>query len=80
MVPPLDYSYVVCRVVTLRELGLSFNEIQEKLGLKFRSTAQTAHQLFLRTTILWQKSLQTDKKSSAKKSNEIRRGLFKKQY
>ena len=48
MVKPLD-SYVVCKIVTLREMGLSYKEIKEKLGLKFRSTAQTAYQRFLRT-------------------------------
>ena len=48
MVKPLD-SYVVCKIVTLREMGLSYKEIKEKLGLKSRSTAQTAYQLFLRT-------------------------------
>ena len=48
MVKPLD-SYVVCKIVTLREMGLSYKEIKEKLGLKSRSTAQTAYQRFLRT-------------------------------
>ena len=43
---PLD-SYVVCKIVTLREMGLSYKEIKEKLGLKSRSTAQTAYQRFL---------------------------------
>ena len=41
MVKPLD-SYVVCKIGTLREMGLSYKEIKEKLGLKSRSTAQTA--------------------------------------
>ena len=45
MVNPLD-SYVVCKIVTLREKGLSYKEIKEKLGLKSRSTAQTAYQRF----------------------------------
>ena len=45
MVKPLD-SYVVCKIVTLREMGLSYKEIKEKLGLKSRSTA---YQRFLRT-------------------------------
>ena len=48
MVKPLD-SYVVCKIVTLREMGLSYKEIKEKLGLNSRSTAQTAYQRFLRT-------------------------------
>ena len=48
MVKPLD-SYVVCKIVTLREMGLSYKEIKEKLGPKSRSTAQTAYQRFLRT-------------------------------
>ena len=48
MVKPLD-SYVVCKIVTLREMGLSYKENKEKLGLKSRSTAQTANQRFLRT-------------------------------
>ena len=48
MVELLD-SYVVCKIVTLREMGLSYKEIKEKLGLKSRSTAQTAYQRFLRT-------------------------------
>ena len=48
MVEPLD-SYVVCKIVTLRAMGLSYEEIKEKLGLKPRSTAQTAYQRFLRT-------------------------------
>ena len=43
-------SNVVCKIVTLREMGLSYKEIKEKLGLKSRSTAQTAYQRFLRTT------------------------------
>ena len=47
MVKPLD-SYVVCKIVTLREIGLSHKEIREKLGLKPRSTAQTAYQRFLK--------------------------------
>ena len=42
-------SYVVCEIVTLRELGLSYKEINEKLGLKTRSTAKTGFQHFLRT-------------------------------
>ena len=41
MVKPLD-SYVVCKIVTRREMGLSYKGIKEKLGLKSRSTAQTA--------------------------------------
>ena len=45
MVKPLD-SYVVSKIVTLREMGLSYKEIKEKLGLKSRSTA---YQRFLRT-------------------------------
>ena len=45
MVKPLD-SYVVCKIVTFREMGLSYKEIKEKLGLKSRSTAQTAYQRF----------------------------------
>ena len=48
MVKQLD-SYVVCRIVTLREMGLSYKEIKEKLGLKSRSTARTTYQSFLRT-------------------------------
>ena len=48
MVKPLD-SYVVCKIVTLREMGLSYKGFKEKLGLKSRSTAQTAYQRFLRT-------------------------------
>ena len=49
MVKPL-VSYVVCEIVTLREMGcLSYKEIEEKLGLKSRSTAQTAYQRFLKT-------------------------------
>ena len=48
MVKPLD-SYVVCKIVTLHEKGLSYKENKEKLGLKSRSTAQTAYQCFLRT-------------------------------
>ena len=48
MVELLD-SYVVCKIVTLREMGLSYKEIKEKLGLKSRSTAQTVYQRFLRT-------------------------------
>ena len=32
---PLD-SYVVCKIVTLRELSLSYEEIKEKLGLTSR--------------------------------------------
>ena len=43
-------SNVVCKIVTLREMGLSYKEIKEKIGLKSRSTAQTAYQRFLRTT------------------------------
>ena len=48
MAKPLD-SYVVCKIVTLREMSLSYEEIKEKLGLKSRPTAQTAYQRFLRT-------------------------------
>ena len=48
MVKPLD-SYVVCKIVTLREMGLSYKEIEEMLGLKSQSTAQIAYQRFLRT-------------------------------
>ena len=48
MAKPLD-SYVVCKIVTLREMSLSYEEIKEKLGLKTRPTAQTAYQRFLRT-------------------------------
>ena len=48
MVKPLD-SYVVCKIVTLREMGLSYKGFKEKMGLKSRSTAQTAYQRFLRT-------------------------------
>ena len=48
MVKPLD-SYVVCKIVTLREMGLSYKEVEEKLGLKSQSTAQIAYQRFLRT-------------------------------
>ena len=33
----------------IREMGLSYKGIEEKLGLKSRSTAQTAYQRFLRT-------------------------------
>ena len=40
------YSYVVRKIVTLRETGLSYKEIEEKLGLKSRSTAQIAYQRF----------------------------------
>ena len=47
MVKPLD-SYV-CKIDTLREMGLSYKGFKEKLGLKSRSTAQTAYQRFLRT-------------------------------
>ena len=47
MVKPLD-SYVVCKIVRLREMGSSYKEYKEKLGLKSRSTAQTAYQRFLR--------------------------------
>ena len=32
MVKPLD-SYVVCKIVTFREMGLSYKEIKEKLGV-----------------------------------------------
>ena len=69
MVKPLD-SYVVCKIVTLREMGLSYKEIKEKLGLKSRSTAQTAYQRFLRRTLMWRKNLQAGQKSSAKKSKD----------
>ena len=48
MVKPLD-SYVVCKSDTLGEMGLSYKESKEKLGLKYQSTAQTAYQRFLRT-------------------------------
>ena len=48
MVEPLD-SLVVCKIVTLREMGLSYKEIKEMLVFKSRSTAQTAYQRFLRT-------------------------------
>ena len=48
MVKPLD-SYVVCKIITLREMGSSYKEIKGKLGLKSRSTAQTAYQRFLKT-------------------------------
>ena len=48
MVKPLN-SYVLYKIVKLREMGLSYKEIKEKLGLKSRSTAQTAYQRFLRT-------------------------------
>ena len=48
MVQQLD-SNSVCKIVTLREMCLSYKEIKEKLGLKSRSTAQTAYQRFLRT-------------------------------
>ena len=48
MVKPLD-SYVVCKIVTLREMGLSYKEIEEKLRLRSRSTTQTAYKRFLRT-------------------------------
>ena len=51
MVKPLD-SYVVCKIVTLREIGLSHKEIREKLGLKPRSTAQTAYQRFFEAELL----------------------------
>ena len=69
MVKPLD-SYVVCKIVTLREMGLSYKEIKEKLGLKSRSTAQTAYQRFLRTNSYVAKNLQAGQKSSAKKSKD----------
>ena len=49
MVKPLD-SYVVCKIVTLREMGLSYKEIKEKLGLKSQPTAQTVYHRFLRTS------------------------------
>ena len=45
MVKPLD-SYVLYKIVKLREMGLSYKEIKENLGLKSRSTAQTAYQRF----------------------------------
>ena len=48
MAKPL-HSDVVCKIVTLRKMGLSNKETKEKLGLKTRSTAQTASQRFLRT-------------------------------
>ena len=49
MVKPLD-SFLVCKIVTLREIGLSYNQIKEKLGLKSRSTAQSAYKRFLKTS------------------------------
>ena len=48
MVKPLD-SYVVCKIVTLREMDLSYKETKEKLGLQSRSTAQTVYKRFLKT-------------------------------
>ena len=46
MVKPFG-SYVVCKIVTFREMGLTYKEIEGTLGLKSRSTAQTAYQQFL---------------------------------
>ena len=70
MAKPL-HSYVVCKIVTLRKMGLSYKEIKEKLGLKSRSTAQTAYQRFLRTNSCGEKTnFQAGQKSSAEKSKE----------
>ena len=68
MVKQLD-SYVVCRTVTLREMGLSYKEVKEKLGLKSRSTAQTAYQRFLRTNSYVAKKPPGQPENSAKSKN-----------
>ena len=68
MVKPLD-SYVVCKIVTLREMLLSYRETKEKLGLKSRSTAQTAYQGFLRTKFYVAKKPQA---GSAEKSKDLK--------
>ena len=38
-----------CRIVTHGEIGLSYNQIKENLGLKSLSSAQSAHKRFLNT-------------------------------
>ena len=45
MVEPL-ISYVVCKIVTFRELILSNEQLEVKMGLTSQYTAQAAYQFF----------------------------------
>ena len=48
MVKPLD-SFLVCKIVTLREIGLSYNQIKEKLGLKSEKLSKKDKRLIIRS-------------------------------
>ena len=82
MVKSLD-SYVLCKIVTLREMCLSYKEIKEKLGHKSRSTAQTAYQRFFENELLCgQRTSGAARKAQRKraKTNSSKSGKRPKRY
>ncbi len=48
MVKPLD-KIIICKIVTLRDVGLSWGQIANKLDRKSRSSAQSAYERFKRS-------------------------------
>ena len=55
IVKPLD-SFLVCRIVTIREIGLSNNQLKDNVGLKSRSTAISIQALFEYQKLIHQKA------------------------